>query len=134
MLGLQTRSIILASETGDHRIVMGPWEVAVPGVALFLENNSEEDALVYIEGCQERQGYYIIGYGADSPISLSSGGRVVTTMDPLMSNDEVSVFIGFRLGTALTTGFVRINVVGFAPLPECQMATPLVGTAKVWWH
>ncbi len=134
MNGIEVRTVLLSAELEDNRVEMGPWEVATPGVAILLENNSQETAVVYIEGAEDRGGTYIIGYGADSPITLVPGGRVVTTMDPLMVNSIVAKFIGFRLSTAITTGLVRINVIGFSPLPECQMTTATTGTVSDWWN
>lgn len=133
MRGLHHRSIILATETSTKGIILGPWEVSVPGVALLLENCSSSDATVVIEGSASVSGPFYIGYGSDGVISLTPGGRVITTMAADLVEDDVVKFLRFSLQTAIETGFVKVDVIGFDPLPECQMETPAVGEITSWW-
>lgn len=134
MNGIYARSIILASEVATKRVVIGPWEAATPGAAVLLDNCSPDNVMVYIEGAEHRDGPYFIGYGSGSPIALVPGGRVITALGFRMDNSKVSKFIGFRLGSALNIGLVKIHLVGFAPLAESQMPTPEVGAGDFWWH
>lgn len=131
MQGIERRSFFLAREVAASPMVMGPWEYSMPGIALFLENMSDEIVEFYVAGGETRSGTFTTFSGF--PVTLNPKGREIVLLGSGGYEAEgVSKFLAFFLDAAVEVG-IKVNMIGFSPLPECQMATPAVGSLDVWW-
>lgn len=105
---INRHSLELRTQTHANPHVLGPWIVARPGYAIFLENCSNVQVEVSVGGGEEYAGPFVREYASDTLVLLHPKARQVVVVN------EIAKFLGFWLDVPAPDG-VRIEVVTFNP-------------------